>query len=79
LGKFRDGEALSQEHLEHSESVWVSQDFEALGGLAEGLEAREFDFGGGHTGSVALEGWILMGGDCAAGEPERYFNISEYR
>jgi hypothetical protein len=47
--------------------------------LAEGLEAREFDFGGGHTGSVALEGWILMGGDCAAGEPERYFNISEYR
>ncbi|MFM2012231.1 MAG: hypothetical protein RLZZ396_1015, partial [Planctomycetota bacterium] len=48
LGQFRDGEVLSKEHLEHPESVRVGKDFEALGGLPERLEAREFDFGGGH-------------------------------
>ena len=81
LGQFRDGETLSKEHLEHSESVWVSQDFEALGSLAERLEASEFDFGGGHTGSVALEGWSLMAGNCAAGGPKDtsiYRNIANY-
>jgi hypothetical protein len=43
--------------LEHPESVRVGKDFEALGGLPERLEAREFDFGGGHDGFVGL-GWF---------------------
>lgn len=79
LSKLRDGEVLGQEHLEHTESVWVSQDFEALGSLAERFEACEFDFGGRHDGFVGL-GWfglICLGIESASdNQTVQYIGIS---